>query len=877
MTYILLIIIVLLLVIISYLVFEKDILSPSFISTNMYLLCIVFATIGLKTWNTEKTLNNNIFIIVIIGLVFFMIGEALAKYIASKKTANDKIIKENNIPIVVNKYLYILTILFLIAAIVLQIIEIKRICNFYNFYSNSLRELLAFYRTKIGLFSTDLIKDGVGINFFVKQMRKTCDVLFVIWAYILINNIRSKSKRKVLFYSSIPVLISLFSSLLTSGRSLMMHMVIAFIMMSLLFSLGKYDMKKNLKALGVIVASGMCALLLFYLILPLTGRETNHHFVEYTTFYLGSSIPSFSKTIDDLPKTDYIGEKTFSGIYSSLGRYRVINYMKPSTHEWVKFPGFKSNVYTSFRNYYIDFGLFGVVFCQLIFGFLFSLLYSYTKNTKNKFAIIFYSYYGYILIDQIRDEQFFGLISTTTIAYLLLMIILYNIFIDTTKIIHFKEVIKTKFLNLQKNKFYKNLVKNSFWAFTGDFSASLLNLVVTIILIRLIGSSKFGILILAQTYMQIIDVILNVQSWKSVIQFGQDALVKKHKNRLISYIKLGTSIDVFTAILGGVVAIFVAPIVGNILKWSPEAILCARIFSITIFSHLSGTSTALLRIFDKFHLVAIQKFITALIKVISLLVVLIYFKNISLTMVVIIYCITDIIGNLLLVLFAMIEYAKKYDLKEVIKSKYPKDMGKFTKFTLWSTLGDITDIPVNYFDVFIISMLGTNMVAIFKVFKQCVTVLKRVTSAIQQAIMPQFSSLVAEGQKERGFRIVKKIRNAILKIMLPFGFIVGITSIVWLNTFFGPEYAERWYVLLIYLIIQIIALSFASLHPLYISLNKVKEDALIAFISNMIYLIVAYFLVKNIGMMGLVIAFAVQSFTIISIKYNHVKRSLKEV
>ena len=432
--------------------------------------------------------------------------------------------------------------------------------------------------------------------------------------------------------------------------------------------------------------------------------------------------------------------------------------------------------------------------------------------------------------------------------------------------------VKDVYRKIKDNSFYKSLFKNSFWAFTGDFSASLLNLVVTIILIRLIGSSKFGILILAQTYMQIIDVILNVQSWKSVIQFGQDALVKKNIKRLISYIKLGISIDVFTAIIGGIVAIFVAPLVGNLLNWSPEAILCARIFSITIFSHLSGTSTALLRVFDKFHLVAIQKFVTALIKVVSLLIVLICFKNISLTMVVIIYCITDIIGNLLLVLFAMIEYKKKYEIEAIIKSKYPKDMAEFTKFTLWSTLGDITDIPVNYFDVFIISMLGTNMVAIFKVFKQCVTIMKKVTSAIQQAIMPQFSEMIASSKKKEGFEVFTRIRDLFLKIMIPFGLVIGITSPIWLKVFFGTIYAKNWYVLLVYLLIQILAFSYTALHPLYISLNRVKEDTLIALTSNIVYLIVAYVLVKIIGMMGLVIAFAIQSCIIISIKYYHTKK-----
>ncbi|MBR7042103.1 MAG: oligosaccharide flippase family protein, partial [Bacilli bacterium] len=433
-----------------------------------------------------------------------------------------------------------------------------------------------------------------------------------------------------------------------------------------------------------------------------------------------------------------------------------------------------------------------------------------------------------------------------------------------------ENIFKSYYNKIKKSDFYKGLFKNSFWAFMGDSTAAVINLVVTIILIRLIGDSNFGILVLTQTYMQIIDVILNVQSWKSVIQFGQKAIVEKNKEKLLSYIKLGVSIDVITAIIGGVVAILIAPLVGHILGWSKEAITCAMILSVTIFSHLSGTSTALLRIFDKFHLVAMQKFFTAFIKLVSLLVLLLGFDNVSLITATIVYGATDIVGNILLVVFAIHEYKKKYHISELIKTKLPADKKAFTVFTLWSTLSDITDIPVNYLDVFIISLLGTKMVAVFKVFKQCIAILKKVTSAIQQAIMPQFSELVASDKKKESFRIVKRIRNVILKIMIPFGLIIGLTGPIWLKIFFGKLYASKWYVLLIYLLVQIVALSFTAIHPLYISLNKVREDTLIAFISNVIYFLIAYILVRYIGMLGIVIAFAIQSAIMIIVKYYHI-------
>lgn len=427
---------------------------------------------------------------------------------------------------------------------------------------------------------------------------------------------------------------------------------------------------------------------------------------------------------------------------------------------------------------------------------------------------------------------------------------------------------------IHENKFYNSLFKNSFWAFFGDATSSVVNLIVTIILIKLIGNASYGILVLTQSYMSIVDVSLNVQSWKSVIQFGQKAIVEGNDDKLNSYINFGLKLDVSTAILGGIVSLIVAPLVGNIFQWSSEAIICAQIFSLTIFSHLAGTSTAVLRIFNKFHLVAFQKLFTSLIKLISLLVLLLKFNSVSLITATIVYCITDIIGNILLVVIAASVYRKKYKISKIFSANKIDNSKEFVSFTLWGTLGDIVDIPVNYFDVFIISLLGTDYVSVFKVFKQCIFVLKKVTSAIQQAIMPQFSELIAQNKQGLGFKIVIKTRNIILKVMFPIALVIGLLSPIWLNLIYGELYADNWYILLIYLLIQVFALSYTALHPFYLAMNKARKETLYVFIANLVYVILAYILVKNIGMLGIVLSFAVQCSIVIYLKFIDIKKEV---
>lgn len=434
------------------------------------------------------------------------------------------------------------------------------------------------------------------------------------------------------------------------------------------------------------------------------------------------------------------------------------------------------------------------------------------------------------------------------------------------------EKIKNYSNKVKTDNFWNNLFKNSFWAFSGEAIAAVLSLIITVVLIKLIGSAEYGILVLAQTYMFIIDVILNIQSWKSVIQYGQKSMVDQKYNELNGYVKLGSILDIFTAIIGGIVAILIAPIIGRMLNWSDNLILCAQIFSITIFSHFSGTPTAILRILNKFNLVAIQKFITALIKLYSFIIVFIVQKNVGLVEATVIYCITDIIGNLLLIVFAFYEYKKRFPKTQIFKSKFPKDTKKFVKFTIWGTLNDVVDIPVSYFDVFILSFLGNDIVAVFKVFKQCVAILQKVTSPIQQSILPQFSEMYAKGEKKEGYKVVIKIRNMILKIIGPIALFLGLTSPIWLNIVYGELYAQNWYCLCLYLLIQTFALSYTTVHPYFLSLDKAKYSAIYILIANYIYMILALILVKLIGILGIILAYFAQCSIAIYLKIRNIKK-----
>ena len=427
---------------------------------------------------------------------------------------------------------------------------------------------------------------------------------------------------------------------------------------------------------------------------------------------------------------------------------------------------------------------------------------------------------------------------------------------------------------IKNDNFWKNLFKNSFWAFFGDASASAITFIISIILIKTIGSDSYGILILAQSYMNIMDVIINIQSWRSVIQYGQKALVDENIKELHSYVKLGCIMDISTAILCFVISVILPHFIGSLLQWSNEMILCSQIFAITIISHFAGTPTAILRLFNKYNLVALSKTLAAIFKITAIVAYYLITKNLNLISSTIIFMMTDFIGNILLVIFAFYNYSKKYKISDIIKAKMPKDSKSFISYTLWGTLSEIVDLPVQMIDVFIVSILGNSTVAIYKIFKQIVGIISKVTSPIQQSILPQFSELSAKGNEKRGFEVVIKIHKTILKYTLPISILIGATSYLWLGKLYDITYANYWYILFIYLIIQTYALSYTTIHPFFITLGNTKMDATIGFIANIVYLIIGYFLTRLIGLVGMIIAFLIQVILIIFFKYNYIERRL---
>ncbi len=130
--------------------------------------------------------------------------------------------------------------------------------------------------------------------------------------------------------------------------------------------------------------------------------------------------------------------------------------------------------------------------------------------------------------------------------------------------------------------------------------------------------------------------------------------------------------DISTAIVCCAAAILISLIIGKLFNWSSELILCCKIFSITIISHFAGTPTAILRLLNKFKLVSLDKFLSAFFELIGIGIYWFVYKNMTLLTSVWIFTISDFVGNIILVIFAYLEFKKTY-IKYVLEELHIKN------------------------------------------------------------------------------------------------------------------------------------------------------------------------------------------------------------
>ncbi|MCX5633548.1 MAG: oligosaccharide flippase family protein [Phycisphaerae bacterium] len=410
----------------------------------------------------------------------------------------------------------------------------------------------------------------------------------------------------------------------------------------------------------------------------------------------------------------------------------------------------------------------------------------------------------------------------------------------------------------------KRMFKNASVLFGGQSIAGLMGLISLSLAARTLGAEKLGIFALIQSYVIIIDRLMNFQCWQAVIKFGADFLKQDKKRDFKSLAKFCTILDAATAAIGTFTAIAIIYILGRWKGWQQQTVYAAIAYSFWILFDLRGTATGLLRLFSKFRLISAAMITAAFLKLI--LAVLAYMFSGDLLMFVVIWVVAGIVESAFLLVAGWRQVYKetgdnflKAKLSAIAKNK------TIWKFVLSTNLNQSVRLASREMDVLITgAILGAAATGIYKIARQFAWVLVQLIEPISQVIYPELAHLAAE----KRFSDMKHVITKTAAVTGSISVLVWLGSIVFgkwiLNIAAGVEYTQAWSVMIIFMFALVIW-GFAFCLPAgLLAIGRAGKVLLVEIIGFVVFLPALYLLLVNIGVTGAAVAQVIY-FTICSL------------
>ena len=388
--------------IVSFFLFDSDILAPPTVVALSFLLSCSCTLYNEEKWGlkfSEKTtilITTGIMAIIIGGIIgvilsnIFKTGSLNHFYSFSHKKDVPQMIYVNTIKTE-------LIVIFQIITILMIVIHIRRVTGYSNW-------LAAVSRYRDANVTKDAMTDvSMGLPILTRNMAQISRMVAMVYAYVIGNNLNAG--KRILSFDWLPVVLYSLTTFVQGDRSQMIRLWLTIVIITYTIHQRSLGWKKNndtIKMVLGIAISMVIVGIVFSGVRQFVGRSSKAEPFYYLTFYAGAPIAA----LDQIWRFPIIrprlwGEKTFFYVYQSLTAIfgwpgRLFYYSSFVTSPSGAHLG---NANTAFKAPYVDFGFWGFVFVMVGFGMFYTFLYCKCRekrgNNQIDFRLLLYTYIAY--------------------------------------------------------------------------------------------------------------------------------------------------------------------------------------------------------------------------------------------------------------------------------------------------------------------------------------------------------------------------------------------------------------------------------------------------------------------------------------------------
>ncbi len=387
--------------ILSYLIFDRDLLAPPTAVALVFLFGTLCCFYNEQTWGLNFSANT--LGLIATCIIATMIGGVIGVLFSNfPKKGSFSFSYERTEPqeIQINA-VKTWAVLFIQLLVLYMLFRHIRSVTGYSSWITAVARYRAMTTRNSGTYDA-----ANRMSFLLRNMEEASRMVAFIYAYIVGNNLVA-SKKKISI-NWLPMLVYTATAFVQGGRANMIRIWVVLLIVAYTVhkrSIGWRKSRETKKVIRTMVLSIIAVGAVFAASRELVGRSNAWDPLYYVTFYAGSPtavLDQFWVNPIEKPeiwgrKTFYYLNQTFSIVFGSPERY---NYYS----DFVKSPiGISiGNAPTALRDPYTEFGYWGFLFLMIAFGAFYTLLYCRCRRKRGNnpidFHLLIYAYISYVFL-----------------------------------------------------------------------------------------------------------------------------------------------------------------------------------------------------------------------------------------------------------------------------------------------------------------------------------------------------------------------------------------------------------------------------------------------------------------------------------------------
>ncbi|MGY8962370.1 MAG: lipopolysaccharide biosynthesis protein [Rhodospirillales bacterium] len=412
---------------------------------------------------------------------------------------------------------------------------------------------------------------------------------------------------------------------------------------------------------------------------------------------------------------------------------------------------------------------------------------------------------------------------------------------------------------------FRRVFKNAGFLLSGKVATGVFGLAYLSLAARGLGIEQFGLLVLVQTYVQVITGLTTFHSWQAVIRYGAISVENDDTPGFQKLISFTTALDIGGVILGAIVAWFAAPLVGPVLGWSDEVIAYAQPYSLLILFTVIATPTGLLRLYDRFDILAWQVVITPATRLIGVTAAVLL--DAPLWGYLLAWFVAGVVGGLTLVALGWREGVKQGRLNGMRWSLtgVTTTHTKIWSFCLASNFHSSLQMVTGHMSTLLVGAVATPAAAgLFKVAREVATALTKPAELLTQSIYPEFARLGSTGVWSAFGGLIRRAATLAGSAGLTVLIIMILLGKPFLALVFGPDFSAAYGALVLLVAAAVITISGFSFDPALYAMGRPSVPLKVNVIVVLcVYVPLLVLLTEGMGPLGAGVAMLVSASLIV--------------